>query len=165
MNKWLKISMALAGVTLTGASAFYLYANYKSLDDLDFSIDGVKFKGSSDKLTIKVSVTLKNPTDFNMKVYGYSFDIDLDGTYIGTAKSEEVTEVRKNSEQMITIPFEVYRSSFDFAHINDLIRLITKAVKKEKMSAKINGSITAGFNRVIKTTIDYKDYEVYAINE
>ena len=165
MNKWLKISMALAGVTLTGASAFYLYANYKSLDDLDFSIEGVKFKGSSDTLTIKVSVKLKNPTDFNMKVYGYSFDIDLDGTYIGTAKSEDVTEVRKNSEQMITIPFEVYKSSFDPANINELIRLITKVVKKEKVSAKINGSITAGFNRVIKTTIDFKDYEVYAINE
>ena len=165
MNKWLKISMALAGVTLTGASAFYLYANYKSLDDLDFSIDDVKFKGSSDVLIIKVSITLKNPTDFNMKVYGYSFDVDLDGTYIGTAKSEDVTEVRKNSEQMITIPFEVYKSSFDPAHINELIRLITKAVKKEKMSAKINGSITAGFNRVIKTTIDFKDYEVYVVNE
>ena len=165
MNKWLKISMALTGITLTGAGAFYLYANYKSLDDLDFSIEDVKFKGSSDTLTIKVSVKLKNPTDFNLKVYGYSFDLNLEGTYIGTAKSEDVTEVRKNSEQMITIPFEVYKISFDLAHINELIKLLTKAVKKEKMSAKINGSMTAGFNRVIKTTIDFKDYEVYAINE
>ena len=165
MNKWLKISMALTGITLTGAGAFYLYANYKSLDDLDFSIEDVKFKGSSDTLTIKVSIKLKNPTDFNLKVYGYSFDLNLEGTYIGTAKSEDVTEVRKNSEQMITIPFEVYKSSFDLAHINELIKLLTKAVKKENMSAKINGSITAGFNRVIKTTIDFKDYEVYAINE
>ena len=95
MNKWLKISMALTGITLTGAGAFYLYANYKSLDDLDFSIEDVKFKGSSDTLTIKVSIKLKNPTDFNLKVYGYSFDLDLEGTYIGTAKSEDVTEVRK----------------------------------------------------------------------
>jgi len=165
MNKWLKISMALAGVTLTGASAFYLYANYKSLDDLDFTIEDVKFKGSSDTLTVKVSVKLKNPTDFNLKVYGYSFDLDLDGTYIGTPKSEDVTEVRKNSEQMIVVPFEVYKSSFDLEHINELIKLITKALKKEKISAKINGSITAGFNKVIKTKVDFKDYEAYAINE
>lgn len=157
--------MALASVTLTGAGAFYLYANYKSLDDLDLTIEDVKFKGSSDTLTIKISIKLKNPTDFNLKVYGYNFDINLDGTYIGTAKNEEITEVRKNSEQMITIPFEVYKSSFDLTHINELIKLITKAIKKEKILAKIDGSITAGFNRIIKTKIDFKDYEVYAINE
>lgn len=165
MNKWLKIAVGLSTITLTGAGAFYLYANYKALDDFDFEVTDVKIKGGSDKLTIKVIVKIKNPTDFNLKVYGYDFKLSLDGVYVGNVKSDETTSIAKNSESEIEVPFEVYKKDFDLSHITDLIKLITKAVKSEKIKATINGSVTAGFNKVIKKDIAFEDFEVYTINE
>lgn len=173
-NKWFTIAGILAGVTLTGAGAMYLYANYKELDNIDWEIKSMNIGKSKSDLILTFTVEIKNTTDFKIKVFDYSFDVYADDLYLGVAKSDKVLEIDKNSFTTIKLPFTIKLSTFSdvvknlnksLSTTTKVINLMNKFLKDEEIKAAISGNAVVGFNKTIKTTINIPKLEVWSSKE
>lgn len=161
MNKYHKIALVLSGVTLTGAFAMYAYANYKELDNIDFEIKPPKAmpKLNGKKLVVNIPVELKNPTDIAVTVFDAKLHLTIDDVDLGYINLNDAVKIKKNGMTNVVV---AYTFNVDITDILNKSLKFSKAVAKimarQKVKIAVNGTATAGLNKIIKKEIPLKDF-------
>lgn len=166
-NKYFGYAIALSGITLLGASAMYAYANYKELDNIDFEILPPKSmpKYNNKKFTVNLPVKIINTTDFGIYVYDCKLHLIIDDVCLGYINLDQKVKINKNGYSTITIAYTFDVDATDILNKSlKFSKLVKRISAREMVTISIDGTVTVGFNKILKNTIPFSKYECTKYN-
>jgi LEA14-like dessication related protein len=145
-------------IALLSLSTIVLASSCKQTQMVPLSFTGhnkVEFAGVSMRgIKGKVTVHIKNPNPFSIKVYKSDFDVKVNDIAIGKAKTKRKIEIPANSE----VDAVLYLKS-DFSNIGyfDIPKVI-RTVQNKNIDLSIKGNLkSGGYFHKTKSSIDMKD--------
>jgi LEA14-like dessication related protein len=142
----LVITIALLGGV--GFLFWHFYRQYQLLWDYEYKVKGAKFPVKSlDHVVMDLTLNITNKSTFEITVNSYTFDININGQYIMTAKgnTDQVIGSKQTSPFTITVDFNPKQLEKDLASINFVKNL---SFDRSKIIIELNGTISASLGNV-----------------
>lgn len=143
-------------VALLGGGAYYLYRQYKLLQQFDYKIVGVsvpKFTKSS--AVMGFTFKFDNKSDVGFEILGYDLEVFIGGKKVGEAKSDIQRTIGAKSKSTVSFDISFNPSSVATGGVSALLTGV-------KPTVTTKGFIIvkpAGLNLVRKIPVDY-DYKM-----
>jgi len=119
---------------------------YKRIDRIEYNFD-------SDKPQLLITISIHNPSRFNIKIMDYDVDVKIDGNKIGNVKMVgEPVVLRKRKTTKLTLPLDINTDSKDI--INMVVYYLKN--KKSKHTIELDGTITGRALMITKELPLYK---------
>jgi LEA14-like dessication related protein len=139
MKRVLVIAGVLAGI---GALAWYLHNQANLLMQYCFNFTGYKMINlSRDRITIQLSLQIKNKSDLEITLTGYNFEVFLNGAYATTISNSKVQKIGANSFSTVNLTIDVEpQKNKSLANWDFLSRLLLDV---NNIKVRIKGAISA----------------------
>lgn len=127
----------------------------------------IKYRETDGKHKLLVTISVENPSSFNLKIKNYNIGVDIDGHHIGDAEMYDDTIILKKKQiNTFTIPLELDIKS------EPIQNFIIGLLKNQKGNHKIElrGQLKAGvfiFNKKIDVDISktFKRVDIENVNK
>ena len=140
------LGLGIAGVV--GAVGYYFYQQTKLIEALCYEVGYIEIKGTKDGVTsLTLLLNIYNYSKLPIYVYGYGFDIILDGTRVATTQALSSEVLKPQSVTGVPIPINIQNNLMVGAGVGIVIDAITGSKDK---TLRIYGGLTAGFNKIIR---------------
>lgn len=127
----------------------YVAANTSKLKNMSATFGAVEFLGfklKDQEAGLKVTLNLRNQSDFNVMAMGYKLDVYLNDTFVAPVLSKEQQTIKPNT--ISPFSFNVYFSPFKIFKDLTIDKVIEGLKDIKNVKIKVKGYITASVDGV-----------------